>query len=195
MSRGVEVDTADPPPGSSRRALLAAAPAALAASALAVAGCGADARPRGHRLAPAAAQQELAALNRLRSIELLAVEVYTAAIPRLSRRFYWTARQLLADEVAHAAELYGLIHHRGGTPTAAAARYDLGIPRTPRQALELFSTLEHLQVSSYLRAIPQMPSGRVRAVLGAILASDAQHQAVVRQGLGEAALSGPYVTG
>jgi hypothetical protein len=180
----------------SRRALLAAAPAAGGGAALALAGCGASKRPRRNRgLRPPALAAELHALNELRAIELLAIDGYTAGIPRVGRRFYWTARQLLADEIAHAAVLYGLIRDGGGTPTNRPATYELGNPRSHEQVLALFASLERLQVAGYLRAIPMLSQGHVRAVLGAILASDAQHQALVRQALGRPALTGPYVTG
>jgi hypothetical protein len=180
---------------STRRGLLAGAPAVLAGTALGLAGCGSQQRHvTVSRRLPAQAS-ELQTLNELRSVELLAITAYTAGIPRLGRQFYWTAKQLLADEVAHAAQLYGLIRHRGGEPTNTPTSYDLGNPRSPRQVLELFASLERLQVSGYLRAIPVMPSGRVRSVLGAILGSDAQHQALVRQALGGPALAGPYVSG
>jgi len=179
---------------SSRRALLKLAAAALSGgAATGLAGCGNQRRARRARYH--ASPEELRVLNRLLAVELEAIQAYEAGIPLLQPHFAATARQFLQAEILHAGELQQLIKRGGGRPTTRAARSYRRPPGSREAALELLRSLERLQVDGYLHAIPTISRDRTRAVLGAILGSDAQHLALLRAQLGEPALAGAFVGG
>jgi hypothetical protein len=56
-------------------------------------------------------------------------------------------------------------------------------------------SLERLQIASYLKWIPRLSPGPVRAAVSSILACDAQHVAVLRAAQGQPALASAFVTG
>ena len=185
------------PPGGSRRALLSGALAG--AGALALAGCGrkAPVGPKAVKKAQQPVQQsDLTILDGLLGLERWTIAAYTAGIPVLTRPEAKTAKQFLDEELAHAGELLSLIKAAGGGkgPTRAAS-YQLGKPANDRQVLELLHGLERAQIRAYLDAIPKLSPGPVRAAASTILASDAQHIAIIRAGLGLPAAPSAFVTG
>jgi hypothetical protein len=105
------------------------------------------------------------------------------------------AKQFLAQELAHAGGLIGLIRAAGRKPPMPRENYDLGQPRTGRDVLELLHAAERAQVSAYLQAIPRLAPGPVRTRVAGFFANDAQHLSSVRFLLGEPALVAPLVTG
>jgi hypothetical protein len=184
------------PSGASRRALLGRAGAGLALGVgLGVAGCGSSGTLPAKRISPAQRRLDLELLNHLIDLEHQGIAAYTAGIPLLSGRIERVAKHFLGDELAHAGELFLLIKRQHGKPNRARSSYELGHPRSRAEVLQLFHHVERGQINAYLQAIPQVAPGGTRSALAAILGSDAQHVALVRQALGEPALAGPLVTG
>ncbi len=186
--------------GASRRALLRGAGATLiSAGALGLAGCGRKAPigPKAVKQANQPAQtSDIAILTGLLALERRTVAAYTAGIPLLSAADAKTAKQFLGQELEHTGELLSLIKAAGGGKgPARPASYDLGRPAGEGQVLELLHGLERQQVAAYLDAITRLQPGPVRAAASTILASDAQHVAIIRAALGLDAVPSPFVTG
>ena len=188
------------PPHASRRALLSGAGVTLlSGGALALAGCGRKA-PTGAKAVKKAQQPvqqaDLAILDRLLGLERWTVAAYTAGIPLLTRPEARTAKQFLDEELEHAGELLSLIKAAGGGKgPSRASSYTLGKPANDHDVLELLHGLERAQINAYLEAIPKLSPGQVRAAVSTILASDAQHIAIIRAGLGLIPAPSPFVTG
>ena len=187
--------------GHSRRQLLGGASAAVFGGGLLLAGCGggsptapvtAPMPPK--KLSRGAAVLDVDLLNGLLDTEHLAIAAYTAAIPLLSGHTQRVARDFLNVELNHASELNNLIFRHGGRAVRARASYDLGSPETPSDILRLLERIEQRQIAAYLGAIPLVQPGGMRAVLGSILGSEAQHIAIVRTALGKPPLTGAFVT-
>lgn len=173
-----------------RRALL------VAGAAAGLAGCGGSGdKPAERKLSGAERRSEVILLNHLLDLEHQAIAAYTAGIPLLDRRTARLAKQLLNHELAHASELSSLIKRQHGRPHRPRGAYDLGHPRERIEVLQLLHRVERAQLVAYLQAIPAAAPGGARAALAAILSSDAQHVALVREALGQPALAGPLVTG
>ncbi len=174
------------PPGVSpwsRRTLLRAGGAAVAAAA--VAGCGQ--KPLrikirgGAKVSPA----DVAGLNALLEVEQYAVAAYSACIPLLSRSQAKPAKQFLGQELAHSVQLGELIKKAGGKPIKPKASYNVGHPRDPASVFELLAGVERLQLHAYLSTIPGLSGGRLRSAVASIYSNDAQHLAVLRTQLGQ----------
>ena len=189
-------------PGSdgSRRELLGAG--LVLSAGLLLAGCGGDGHssplppppPPHTKISHHASELDVEVLNGLLDLEHKAIAAYSAGTPLLSGHLQRTARNFLGDELAHASELSSLITRHGGKPVRARPSYDLGHPGSLQELLQLFARVEQEQIAAYLGAIPLVRPGAMRASLGAILGSDAQHVALVRAALGEAPMIGAFVT-
>ena len=119
--------------GSSRRALLSGAGAALVgAGALALSGCGREAKAGQKSVKtakPLVQHSDVAILAGLLELERRTIAAYTAGIPLLTRPDARTAKQFLNEELQHAGELISLIKAAGGgRGPPRAASYDLGHP-------------------------------------------------------------------
>ena len=167
-------------------------------TAVVLAGCGSGGKPA--RQAVASSPQpvrsnDVAILNRLLDLERQTVAAYTAGIPLLPRPQARTARQFLDEELEHTGELLSLIKAAKGISIGRRPSYDLGHPRSAGDVLTLLHALERAQVAGYLAAIPRLSPGPVRAAAATILASDAQHIAVLRLAQGEIGAPSAFVTG
>lgn len=180
----------------SRRALLKGSGASVA-TAMVLLGCsrGGPHHPDVHTIPAEARTADVEILNRALDLEHEAIAAYTAGIPLLGGLVQAAAKHFLGHELSHAGELSGLIGQAGGQANQPKQGYDLGRPRTRDQVLELLHSLERAEIAGYLRAITTVSPGPVRAAVGAILANDAQHVAILRSALGRAPLLGPFVTG
>ena len=186
------------PAGRSRRALLGAATAAIAGGAsVALAGCGGNGRTGAHSVHKArkpVRRADIAMLERLLDLERHTVAAYTAGIPLLGRDDAKTAKQFLDEELQHTGELIALIKAAGGMAAPRAAAFDLGHPRTSADVLALLHDLERRQIGLYLDTIPRLSPGPVRAAAATIVASDAQHIAILRRAQGRPPMPSPFVT-
>jgi hypothetical protein len=129
------------------------------------------------------------------ALERRTVAAYVAGIPLLSRVDAKGAKDFLNEELEHTGELLSLIKAAGGTAPDRADSYDIGHPRDQAGVLALLHSLERLQIASYLRWIPRLSPGPVRAAVSTILACDAQHIAILRAAQGQPALVSAFVTG
>lgn len=187
------------PPGRSRRALLGGATAALAgAASFGVSGCGTQGPPGAHSVQSARVpvrQVDITLLERLLELERHTVAAYTAGIPLLGHDDAKTAKQFLGEELQHTGELISLVKAAGGKAPPRRAPFDLGHPAGATEVLDLLHRLERTQIVAYLAAIPLLSPGPVRAAAATILASDAQHIALLRRAQAKPALNGPFLTG
>ncbi|HET9105470.1 MAG TPA: ferritin-like domain-containing protein [Solirubrobacteraceae bacterium] len=184
--------------GRSRRAMLGGALALAGGASLALAGCGGHGRTGAHSVhkAPDAIQQtDIALLARLLDLERRTVAAYTAGIPLLDRDQGKVAKQFLDLELQHTGELISLIKAAGGKALPRAAPFDLGHPRDATGVLVLLHSLEQAQIALYLQTIPRLAPGPVRAAAATIVASDAQHLAVLRSLQGRPPMPSAFVTG
>jgi rubrerythrin len=175
----------------SRRRLLAAGAAALTAAALS--GCGS-----GTSGAPAASGHErtddLEILNGALDIEHLSIAAYGEALPRLGGADAALARRLLEQERAHADALSTLIGELGATPTPPATPRPLRPLRGRSDALSFLGGIENTAIAFYVDALPKL-SGPFRHVALGIVASEAEHLAVLRVALGLPAAPAAFVWG
>ncbi len=187
------------PPGRTRRALIGGATAAMAgAASLAVSGCGIKGRTGAHsvhKARPPVRRADITLLERLLDLERHTVAAYTAGIPLLGHDDAKTAKQFLDEELQHTGELISLINAAGGDAPPRRAPFDLGHPTGATGVLALLHGLERTQILTYLDTIPRLSPGPVRAAASTILASDAQHIAILRRAQGQPALVGPFLTG
>lgn len=167
----------------SRRTLLAGA--ATAAGATVLAGCGGKPLREKIRGGARVPHADVPALNSLLGVEQYAVAAYAAGIPLIGEAGYKLGKQFLSQELAHAVELAELVKRGGGKAAKPKASYDLGHPRTAADGLALLEQAERVQLQAYLRLIPALTGGHVRAAVTTIYANDAQHLAVLRGRAGQ----------
>jgi len=178
---------------SSRRGWLRAAAAGLAAAV--VAGCGKTTlRAEVHNSAPVL-NTDVDLLNQLLHLEHVGIAAYTAGTPLLAPATVKAGKLFLNDELEHAGALAGLIKAAGAKPIKPAPSYDLGHPQTSQDVLALLHRIESEQIAAYLAALPRLEPAFVKQSVASILANDAQHVAVVRAALGQAAVPSAFVSG
>jgi Ferritin-like domain len=186
-------DASEGEPSSSRRGLLLTAGAGLAGAVLA--GCGGQSiRQQVHNSQPLLSS-DVDLLNSLLHIEHVAIAAYTAGIPLLEQPTAKAGALFLNDELSHAGDLAGLVREAGGKPIKPAPSYSLGHPRNSEEVLMLLHTVERMQITAYLDAIPRLEPGVLKQQVASILANDAQHVAVVRAALAQPAIPSAFVTG
>jgi hypothetical protein len=184
--------------GSSRRALLGGAAALGGLGAASLSGCGTridTGRTAAAQLQPAVKQRDVTILGDLLELERRTVAAYIAGIPLLGGTQAKAAEQFLDEELQHTGELIALITATGAKASPRAASYDIGHPRDGAGVLALVHTLEGLQIAGYVRSLPRLAPGPVRAAVATILASDAQHIAMVRLMQGRPPAPSAFVTG
>lgn len=188
-----------PEGGRSRRALLGGAATLGALGTVSLAGCGAGAGPgrsAAARVSPATKARDVSLLAHALELERRTVAAYTAAIPLLGHTQAKAAEAFLNEELQHTGELIGLITAAGAKAPHRAASYDIGPrPRDAAGVLTLLHGLEALQIANYLHTLPRLAPGPVRAAVATILASDAQHIAMLRLTLGRPPAPSAFVTG
>jgi hypothetical protein len=189
----------NPQGGPCRREVLLGAGASLAAGAgLVLAGCGNKAQVPKHaaKTAPAPVRRrDVQILNAALYLERRTVAAYTAGIPLLPRDQAKAAKQFLNEELEHTGELLGLIKAAKGVAIPRAASYNIGHPHDGDEVLALLHELETAQVAGYVKAIPDLSPGPVRAAVSTILANDAQHLSILRLEQGENPVPSAFVTG
>ncbi len=184
--------------GPSRRALLGAATTALGSAAAVLTGCGTGGRTGAksvHKAKPTVQHADIALLKALLDLERRTVAAYTAGLPLLSHPDALIAKQFLNEELQHTGELISLIKATGGKAAPYLGAYDLGRPADGPAVLALLHGLERAQISAYLEAIPKLSPSPVRAAAATILASDAQHVAVLRSAQGLDPMPSAFLTG
>jgi hypothetical protein len=192
----------EPGDGRSRRGLIGGAVAA--AGTLVLAGCGGSsgsartdstADQTGTSTTDDTSPRDVELLATALELERRTIDAYVACIPLLSKTNAQAAVIWLSAEIQHTGELIALIKQAGGKPAPRANSYELGrMPSNQAQALALLASFEQLQISYYLRTISQLQLATARAAVGTILASDAQHIALLRLVQGKPAVPSAFVT-
>lgn len=144
---------------------------------------GVAAFPVGARAAPRSDGQ---VLEELLGLERRLEEAYDAALRR-DAVAEGLGRRLLEQEREHARGLELLLNARGRRSPEAFVR-DPGLTRglRDRQAFARYALdLERRAVQAYVAAAAGVGDGGVRERLGAIMASEAQHEVALRDSLGE----------
>jgi hypothetical protein len=175
----------------SRRQLLRAASAAGAGAVLA--GCGSSSIGSG--VQATVLEADVPTLNRLIGVEYHAVAAYVAGIPLLSGTDVVYAKQFLSQDLSHIEDLAALVRKTGVKPAASGQVYNLGHPRSRAEVLDLLHRVEQATLRAYLKAIPQLSPGVVKATTASIFANDAQHASLIRGRLGLVPVPEAVVTG
>jgi bacterioferritin (cytochrome b1) len=181
----------------SRRAFLRTAGAGLAAgSSVLLTACGGSGAKKlvAGSESVEVRESDVSVMNGVLDLEHTAIAAYTAGIPLLGGRALAAGTRFLAQELAHATALQGLIMGAGGKPNLPRASYDLGNPRGQADVLSMLSTIEGSLVEAYLDAIPKLSPGWLRAEAAGILANEGQHIAVLRAARGEPPVPSAFVT-
>jgi hypothetical protein len=188
-----------PGDGRSRRGLLTGA--AAAAGTVLLAGCGGSSMSAGSDsttgTSPSAdmSPRDVRLLTTALELERRTVDAYVACIPLLSPDNAKAAALWMSAEIQHTGALIGLIFQAGAKAQPRANSYNIGpVPSSQSQALARLASLEQLQISYYLRIIPQLQLSTARAAVSAILSSDAQHIALLRLVQGQTAVPSAFVT-
>jgi hypothetical protein len=156
---------------------------------------GASKRPDVRAIPTPARDADVTILNGLLDLAQRTVAAYTACVPLFSGHVKAAGKQFLAQDLAHAGELYRLIKQAEGEPNKPQASYDLGKPRGRTDLVRLLHQLEGQMVAHYLQALPSLSPGSVRAAVASIMANDAQHVVVLRLALRLPPIPSPLVTG
>ena len=179
-----------PFPVLSRRRLLAGAGVLVAG---ALPGCGSGSSgppaPSGHE-----PTDDVEIANSALDIEHLAIASYAWAAPRLTGAAASLARRIEAQERAHAAALTALIGDLHGVPNAPLSNYPLRSLRGHADALGFLGDLENTAIAFYIDALPKL-SQPFRHVMLGIVASEAEHLAMLRSSLGLAPAPQAFVWG
>ncbi|MGI8846108.1 MAG: ferritin-like domain-containing protein [Thermoleophilaceae bacterium] len=125
-------------------------------------------------------------LNAALAMEHRLAAIYTAAaaVPA-GRSARDTVERLRRHEAEHARGLEEAIRDLGGTPDAAlpAAEYRtllrLRSLTTPADIWRLAMRLENQTIAAYLEALPKLSIGQLRQTVSAIVASEAEHLALI----------------
>jgi rubrerythrin len=165
--------------GAAHRAVLAVA--AILALAVALAGCGASGEPT---TAAADRQADADALNRVLSRQMAVVGAYDEAIEVLRGRRRAMARRFRAQEQEHIDAVTRAL--QGLEAEAEPEAEEAAPPTLPGEAerLAYLAELEGRTIEIELGAIAALTDSHSRAVLGSIVANQAQHLVLLRRALG-----------
>lgn len=175
--------------------MLRATGAAVIAAAGLVAACGSASHSSTQASSLPPGTEDVDILNHGLDLKHYVIAAYTAATPYLSGHAHAAGKQFLAEELAHASALIGLIQDAGGTPNAPQPTYQLGHPRSRTGILRLLDSAENKVITAFIEMVPAVSSGSTRATLASIVANDGQHVSVLRLTLREGPIPSAFVTG
>jgi rubrerythrin len=187
---------------SSRREILVAS-AALAggASAALIASCGGgDSKTKStETVSTIEMQNDAGILNTLLDLESSSEVAYEQIGRRVRGNAVRLAHLLRDQEQAHAELLRRLIPRLGepAAPAKPAAEYASTFPPLPDEhaALAFALDVEQTAIGAYADAIAKVVTDDIRAQLGAILATESEHAAVLLGELGRPQVPDAFVTG
>jgi rubrerythrin len=186
---------------SSRREILVAS-AALAggASAALIASCGGGSKTQATETVSTIQMADDAAIvNTLLDLERSAVVAYELIGRRVSGTAVAVARRLRDQEIAHEQALRNVLPGLGGAPAPpkSAAEYQTTFPPLPdgHAALAFALDVENTAIGAYADAIAKIVTDGVRGTLAAIMATEAEHAAVLLGRLGRPPVPAAFVTG
>jgi rubrerythrin len=183
-----------------RRSFLRRAGAALiAVEAVRVAGCGGDDEDAGRDSTATGLGSDTpgdaGVLNGALAQEYAAIAAYTAGAPLLSGRALAAARRFLAQERAHAARLRSLVRGLGAVPAQPEGAYDFGAPARASDVLRLLRRVEQRSIYVCVDAVGRLEDPRLRAIVAAIVAVEAQHESVLLAQIGRWPVPTAFVAG
>jgi rubrerythrin len=138
---------------------------------------------------------DVVALNAALDLEHQAVAAYTAAMKTLTGDNLLVARQFRDHEREHAATLSAAIKRIGGKPNGPRGSYSFPKLNDEKAVLAFASRLENTTIAAYIDAIPRLNNPNVRSAAATILATEAEHLAVLNSALGRRAAPAAFVTG
>jgi Ferritin-like domain len=162
-----------------RRGLAALTAAGLVAAGLAACGGGGEATPT---VVDKAADAEL--MNEVLGRQTAAVGAYEAVLPGLSGRDLALARKFRAQEQEHVDAIVKVLRGLGAAAEPQAETIEVSGRRSPAQRLEFLYELESATIDLELSTISKLTAPWPPALLGAIVANQAQHLALLRRALG-----------
>lgn len=140
-------------------------------------------------------QADVEILNGALDLELMAVAAYKAGAGLLKGDLLQVIKGFLEQEQEHADALASAIRDADGTPNRAKSSYDFPDLRSERDVLMFAVKLENTAVAAYIDALPKLTKGDLRGTTAAILTSEAEHIAVLRDALGLEPVPDAFVTG
>jgi rubrerythrin len=138
---------------------------------------------------------DLTVLNSALDLEHRAVAAYTAALGALRGENLRTARLFRDQERAHVAALSTAIKGMGGRPNPADRNYRLPRFAGEDEVLRFAIGLENTAIAAYIDAVPRLNAAGLRAEVASILATEAEHLAVLNGALSERSAPTAFVTG
>jgi rubrerythrin len=138
---------------------------------------------------------DVVVLNAALDLEHQTVAAYTATLSVLTGQNLKAARRFRDHEREHVARLSAAIKQIGGAPNPAPSRYSFPRLSTQRDALRFASRLENAAIAAYVDALPRLNDPDMRAAGASIVATEAEHLAVLNQALGLRAAPQAFVTG
>jgi hypothetical protein len=168
------------PRGGVRRALASAA----VLLAVALAGCG-GAGSTTTAVPDKAADAET--LNRVLSRQLAVASAYQRILPRLRGADLAVARQFHAQEQEHVDGILRALRGLGAKPEPEEEEIEAEGLRTRADVLDFLYEIESVSIEDGLHAIAGLTSQR--ALLGSIVANQAQHLVLLRRALGAGPLA------
>jgi rubrerythrin len=152
-----------------------------AAAILAIAGCGGGG---GASSTESEKEADAAIVNAALARELTAIGAYTATLPHLRGADLALARELRAQEQEHVDGLTKALRGLGAPVEAEPEEADLGEAKSRGEFLAYLYERESSLVANHLREVADLSLPWPRALLGSIVADEAQHLTLLRQALG-----------
>jgi len=191
----MEIDSFLRDPLSRRRFLRTSGAGLVGGSAVVLAACGDDDKTGSGAGSDEQDKADVEILNGALDLELMSIAAYKEGAALLQGGVLQVAKGFLEQEQAHADALVSAIRDAGGTPNTAKKSYDFPRLRSQRDALKFAIELEETAVAAYIDALPKLTKGDLRGTAAAILTTEAEHIAVLRDTLGMAPVADAFVTG
>jgi len=157
---------------------------AVLAATILLAGCGGgdDGPAAGDAATAKAADAEI--LNGVLSRQLAAVDAYEITIPQLVGPAREIARRFRAQEQEHAVAIVKALRGLGASSEPDPEPVEAADRRTPADHLSFLYELEGSTIDYELNAISELTNTWPRALIGSMVANQAQHRLTLRELLG-----------
>jgi hypothetical protein len=165
--------------GGVRRALLVLAVGLAACLLMACGGSG-----PGTTTAAPDKEADTEALNAVLARELAAVRAYDRTLPLLHGQDLGSAREFRASEQEHVDAVVKALRGLGAEAEPADEEIESEELKSAADALAFLYEVESVSVAYGLRAVSHLTAPWPRALLGSIVANQAQHLVVLRRALG-----------
>jgi Ferritin-like domain len=123
-------------------------------------------------------------LNEVLSRQIAAVDAYEAVLPGMRGFDRALAIRFRTDEQEHVVSIVKTLRGLGAAPQVESQELEPEEVRTPRERLAFLYEVESATIDQELNAISELTAPWPRALLGSIVANQAQHLALLRRALG-----------